>query len=198
MMALVIYLYFLPLEIDLVKLPYGNLEARLAIQLSKSIHPNQYDGSYLALFDGKYATYCGGVRFCANKNAPTRSRSVKIYAQRRSSRRLLSYLNLSIMPFFFSIGPLFKGNTKYTLRHVIVKYFFNYFNGRATAADERKLLEHYQFSACANYCAISWLILNTGRKSEITIPPTTIPRKAMTSGSIRLVRAEVAASTCSS
>ena len=53
------------------------------------------------------------------------------------------------------------------------------------------------FFSC-RYLEISSVILKIGMNNEITIPPMTIPKKAITRGSIILVNAVAAASTCSS
>ena len=44
----------------------------------------------------------------------------------------------------------------------------------------------------------TWVSLNIGRNMHITIVPITTPRKAIISGSMRLVRPLTAVSTCSS
>jgi len=98
-MALNDLFYYLPLEIDLQKtLERVSCRPRLAIQLSKE------QKETLQLIAG------------ALKFTPL-----------SPYRRYFYFEDMSITLIFFFIDPLSRGNTKFTLKILIVKYFFCFF-----------------------------------------------------------------------
>ena len=73
------------------------------------------------------------------------------------------------------------------------------FDGRAPAGvSQLRLRKILCVIAFGPYTPIKVVIFKIGRNMQITIPPIMMPKKAIMSGSIRLVRPLTAASTCSS
>lgn len=72
------------------------------------------------------------------------------------------------------------------------------FKGRACACPLPRPAHNMQAIMHIAHYRISSVILKIGIKSAMTIPPMTIPKKPITTGSIMEVRPDTAASTCSS
>ncbi len=93
------------------------------------------------------------------------------------------------------LSPASQVISKYNEKNYFVKEFLIYFRHCNLLCRRRSRLPPCRGRP---YRLTSSVILKIGMKREMTMPPITTPRKAMTIGSMSEVSPETAASTCSS